>query len=253
MNLSLNVGINQYDPHYYGGNVNLAQCVKDAHAFLEYADRRQFVPALMTDRLATVGAFSAKMKELAATMKRGDILLLTISGHGTYDDYIPMTSKQVKRMTGHCFTDGILWDFEFRELLRKFKPGTLVVKVSDACFAESNWRFMRFSEPYNEAKARFTRPRVIDTPPTPTQGDKRQIRCKYFDFASSNIYQVSYEDSKGGVFTTAILEALAKEPELSYYQLWRRASALIAPNYPQSPVFENVRAAADTGKRFLTL
>jgi len=55
-----------------------------------------------------------------------------------------------------------------------------------------------------------------------------------------------------GVFTTSVLTALEKEPNLSYYQLWRRSSEIIAPLYPQSPVFENVRAEKFTSQKFLT-
>ncbi len=251
MKVSLNIGINRYDRSYYGGNIDLAQCVRDAHAMMDFAEGRGFVPALMTDELATIENFKSKMGELAKALKKGDTLFLTLSQHGTYDDYIPMKAgEKVKRMTAMCFHNGILWDFEFRQLLIKFRAGVTVVKMSDSCFAESNWRFIRESQPYNEAKTRFARvPRTAV--PTPTQGDKRSVRCIYFDYASSNVYQPSYEDEKGGVFTTAVLTALKKESPLSYYQIWRRASELIAGNYPQTPVFENVRGAKLTGNQFL--
>lgn len=252
LRFALNVGINKYNASYYGGNVDLQQCVFDATRLFDYANERGFLPILMTDKSATVANFKNKMAEYAKSLKKGDILLLSISGHGTYDDYIPPKSKATKRLTAHCFHDGILWDYEMREILKKFKAGVKVIKISDCCFAESNWRFIRDGKPYNNARARYTKIPKVEILPTPTQGDKRSIRCNYFDYASSNIYQVSYEDERGGVFTTAILEALKKQPELSYYQVCRRASELIAPNYPQSPMFENVRSDKLTGLKFLT-
>lgn len=252
MRYSLNVGINKYDRHFYGGNIDLNMCVFDAQRMVDYANEREFLPAMMTDTLATVDNFKRHMKELSGTMVRGDILLLTISSHGTYDDYEvqSMKRKSPKRMTAHCFHDGMLWDFEMREILRKFKAGTKVVKISDCCYAESNWRLV--DKPGESRKARYTaKPKAAATP-EPTQGDKRNIRCNYFDYAACNIYQEAYEDRRGGAFTTAIIEALTAEPELSYYQLWRRTSSILAGYYPQSPIFENVRSEKLTVTQFLT-
>lgn len=251
--VSIHIGVNRYDPDYYGPGNDLSQCVYDAERLEDYCRARGFSPYAMHNGLATVKNFKMKMADAAKTLKRGDTLFVSDSSHGTYDDNI--VSGKVKRMTAICLHDGILWDYEFRELLKKFKAGVIVIWLSDCCFAESNWRFMRGDDqrPYNGARARFIRaPKAAkEAKVTATQGDKRQIKCNLFTYSSSNIYQVSYEDDRGGVFTTSVLEALAKEPQLSYYQLWKRSSEIIAPLYPQSPVFEQVRSANLTGNRFL--
>lgn len=247
--ISIHVGINKYDREYYGGNIDLQQCVNDAENFYDFIEGRGFQPVLITNQGATVEKFTDLMTDAAKTLKKGDILFLTDSSHGTYDDNI--AGGKVKRQTAICLHDGIFWDYEMRELLKKFKAGVKVIWLSDCCFAESNWRFIRDSQPYNNALARYT-PKPKGAVAVPTQGDKRSIRCNLFTYSSSNIYQVSYEDENGGVFTWSVLQALKKEPAASYYQLWKRSSEIIAPLYPQSPVFENVRSSHLTGTKFLT-
>lgn len=252
--IALHIGVNKYDRSYYGGNIDLAQCVYDAERLYDYSISRGIQPKdafAYLDKGATIEYFKDFMADAAKSLKKGDFLLITDSSHGTYDDLVE--NGKVKRATAICLHDGILWDWEFRNLLKKFRAGVTVVWIADCCFSESNWRFIREAQPYNNARVRFTK--LEEYPGIPvgaTQGDKRNIKCKMFTYSSSNIYQVSYEDDKGGVFTTSLLSALDKEPNLSYYQLWRRASEIIAPLYPQSPVFENVRASNLTGNRFLT-
>lgn len=247
--LSLHIGINKYDREYYG-DADLLQCVYDAQRLHAYADERHYEAALMLDGQATTGAFKKFMKDAAKTLKKGDFLFISDSSHGTYDDNI--VGGAVKRSTAICMHNEILWDYEFRQLLMAFKIGVTIIWMADCCFAESNWRFIREPQPYNHARARFTVPKEAKAKITATQGDKRNIKAKMFTYSSSNIYQVSYEDDRGGVFTTSVLAALDKEPSLTYYQLWRRSSEIIAPLYPQSPVLENVRASHLTGNRFLT-
>ncbi|MCB0542101.1 MAG: caspase family protein [Saprospiraceae bacterium] len=269
MKFLLNVGIDKYDPGFYGHGIDLSQCVNDSRNVYAMASGLwgsydAIQAELLNDRRATIAEFSDRMKYYASAMKKGDILLISVSSHGTYYDYYDPVSGRTRRATGLCFHDGILWDFEFRSLLRRFNAGRRVVYISDSCFSESNWRFIREPDPYNLAKARFYKLPLERLPndgkeigarnvmPVPTQGDKRQIRCQFMAYASSSVYQVSYEDDRGGVFTTAILDALKFDSNLSYYQVFRRASELIAPKYPQTPVFEWVRCEKYTGDRFLT-
>lgn len=249
--ISLHIGINKYLPAFYGGGIDLNQCVNDAQRLYEYATKRGYSALLVTDYGATLKEFSAFMADAAKTLKKGDRLFITNSSHGTFEDIVFNGEHLVQNAI--CFTDGILWDYQLRELLKKFKTGVTVIKLSDCCFSESNWRFLRHDgEVYNGAKTRFVTLPKAAKPPKPTSGDKRQIKAFYFDYASSNAFQPSYEDERGGVFTTAVLTALKTEPNLSYYQLWKRASAVIGRTYPQTPIFENVRAAKLTGNQFLT-
>ncbi len=266
--VSFNIGINRYDPEYYGRGVDLNQCVYDAQRLADYAQSRKFTATEMLDDQATASNLIAALLDLKKSLKKDDILFLSDSSHGTYDDVI--SGGQVKRQTAICLHDRIFWDFELRDLLKQFKTGVTIIWMADCCFAESNWRFIRGeqpSKPFNGARSRFCPTHLWKNriggdsrieyeermaKVVATQGDKRNIRAKMFAYSSSNIFQVSYEDDRGGVFTTSVLDALTKEPSLSYYQLWRRASQIIAPLYPQSPVFENVRATQLTGNRFLT-
>lgn len=161
--ISLHVGINKYDREYYGGNIDLNQCVFDAERLHDFAIEREYQANLMTNSSATVAKFRAFILKAAKTLKKGDFFFLTNSSHGTYYDNI--VNGQTKRMTAICLHDGIFWDYEFRELLKKFKTGVTVIWLSDCCFAESNWRFMRGEDqrPYNGARARFVRaPKAVN-------------------------------------------------------------------------------------------
>lgn len=253
MRLSLNIGINEYNPAYYGSGNDLYQCVYDAQRFAEYAAYQGFDTVFKKDRLATTGAFKRLMAAYANAMRRGDILLITISGHGTMKDVLFGNDPNPKRLTAHCFSDEILWDYEFLQILKKFKAGVTVIKVSDCCYAESNWQYIRTDAPTNKARPKFVTFPQAAAEPTATEGDLSDLKCNYIHLASSNAFQVSYEDANGGVFTTALLKALQAEPEISYRDLLHSASEHIAPLYPQSPVFEHVRADKLTGLRFLTV
>lgn len=246
---SLHIGINRYDREYYGGNIDLQQCVYDAQRFNSLAKHEGYNASLMLDDEATIDALTDYLANAAKLLRKGDILFITNSSHGTYDDQVA-GSGRAKRMTAICLHDGIFWDYSFREALKKFRAGVTIIWVADCCFAESNWRNVTALKKHG-LRTRYT-PLPKEVLVVPTQGDKRQIKATMFTYASSNIYQVSYEDENGGVFTTAILRALREDPNLSYYQVNRRASELIADEYPQSPVFEHVRGANLTGKRFLT-
>jgi hypothetical protein len=246
------VGVNKYDPNYYGAGNDLHMCVIDSDRMDAVAEAHGFTEVYkLQDKTATVAIWKNTLLQQAAALTPGDILLITQSSHGTYQDL-----PGGKRATAICLQDGIVWDYEVRDILKQFKKGVTVIWMTDCCFSESNWRALNFRVKIDcggnpRAKTKFVKlPRAVQ--PQPTQGDKRQIKCNLFVFSSSNIVQPSYEDENGGAFTTAVVEALKAEPNLSYYQLSRRVAALVAQHYPQTPVFEQVNATKLTGKVFLS-
>ena len=246
---AFHLGINTYSPAYYGEGVSLDKCVKDSERMMEISRAKGFDYVMhLTDDNAQAETWEAVVLKIAEQANRGDVVFLTQSSHGTYTTETP----NGKRATGLCFHDRVVFDFEVREVLKKFRAGVLVVWAADACYAESNWR--RIIPGLTGAnlfgKSRFVR--VNSGLIEPTQGDKRNIRCTFLSYSAAGHMQEAYEDDRGGVFTEAIMSALGNEAGLSYYQLARRAAELIANNYPQTPVFETVRAAAYTGSPFLT-
>ena len=202
MRFGLHTGINLYDPGYYGEGNNLDKCVQDAGRMYGISIAKAFDSLrLLTDAGATAENWKAFVLEIAARAIRGDVVFLTQSSHGTYTTETP----NGKRATGLCFYDRVVWDFEIREVLKKFRAGVLVVWVADACYAESNWRRIipGLTGVNLFGKSRFVR--VNSGLVEPTQGDKRNIRCTFLSYSAAGYMQEAYEDDRGGVFTEAIM------------------------------------------------
>ena len=254
MRYAIHFGINKYDPAFYGPGVSLNMCVKDAGDLAMITGTGSPVSAgfdecrLTLDGHATISEFHRQISDHAKKAKRGDIVLFSQSSHGTYQD-----GPDGKRSTGLCMNDGILWDFEARDAIKQFNAGVLFVWLTDACFSESNWRFVAMlgQEAHGQRTARFFRlakPQIIH----PTQGNKKDIKASMLAFSSSNIYQPSYEDGRGGAYTQSIIKAFTEDPTRSWYSLHRRASQLVAMDFPQTPVFEGVKSGPFTAKRAFT-
>jgi metacaspase-1 len=93
----------------------------DARRFLDLAVERGFVtPVLLIDEAATCAAVRAKLAEMAAACEKGDLFLLTFSGHGG-----DTGTWQLR--------DGKLSDEQLRCDLAAFRRGVRVLVVSDSC------------------------------------------------------------------------------------------------------------------------
>lgn len=253
MKYALHFGLNKYDSNAYGGDISLSGCISDAVKMRELSGHCGFNATVKYDHLAKRGDYIDSIRGLSNTAKRGDVVMITVSSHGTYFD------KGMKRQTGICAFDGILWDWEIRELLKKFKAGVTLIWITDTCFSESNWRMIRPDGEigYKHATARFARLQknvlAKQSRIEPTQGDKRNFRATTFIYSSSTIYQPSYENESGGVFTSALDLAIQESKKygesLSWYQIWRRVGLIISNwGYQQTPVFETVKGEKHTGK-----
>lgn len=248
MKAALHFGINHYDPDYYGEGNDLKMCVQDAQVMQGISRHYDFTESLLIQNsTATRAMWLRTVGDYAKRLRRGDLLLLTQSSHGTYQD------TNAKRATGVCMADGVLWDYEVRGVFEQFRVGVIIVWMTDCCFAESNWRWIRPPVAGNVYRSRFM-PLQRQIKITPTQGDKRRIPATFFAYSSSNAYQESYEDENGGVYTQAINQALLQWPNLTYYQLHQRASKIIAEelSYPQTPILETIRANSFTASPFLS-
>lgn len=246
MKVGLHFGINHYDPSYYGIGNDLEMCVQDSQVMQGIAQHYGFDEThLINDHAATRAHWLKTMAGYAKRMRRGDVIFITQSSHGTYQDI------GAKRSTGLCMHDAILWDYEIRGIFEDFHVGVMIVWMTDCCFAESNWRWI--GQPGKARRKRFM-PLERKIEIKPTQGDKRRIPATFFAYSSSNAFQESYEDDAGGVYTQAINQALLQWPKLTYYQLHARASQLISEDlmYPQTPILETIRANSYTGSPFLS-
>ena len=78
------VGINKCSPYVYqGSDLRLRGCVNDAASIRAFLVQKGFGTVYyLTDETATIGNFLKVWKEVAASVKDGDTLFLSMSRHG---------------------------------------------------------------------------------------------------------------------------------------------------------------------------
>jgi tetratricopeptide (TPR) repeat protein len=81
--LALTLGLNSVDPKHYQGWVGKLQaCEADARDMADIARAQKLKAETLLTRRATRGAVLGRIARAARTLRRGDLFLLTYSGHG---------------------------------------------------------------------------------------------------------------------------------------------------------------------------
>ena len=130
---ALCIGINNYP----GTHMDLAGCVNDANAWEAELTTRGFKVTKMLDAQATKAAMVAAFKSVIGGAVKGDLVVITYSGHGTY---VPDTSGDEADGLdeGLCPYDiktggGALLDDEIHGLFSGRRSGVRLVLISDSC------------------------------------------------------------------------------------------------------------------------
>ena len=134
MGLSIHIGLNHVDPaQYEGWDGELNACIADAKDMQALAKKRGFKGnLLLLDEKATAGAVSSAIAAAAKVLRKGDVLLLTYSGHGGQVKDRNRDEKDRMDETWVLF-DRQLVDDELYSLWAKFKPGVRILALSDSC------------------------------------------------------------------------------------------------------------------------
>src|SRR6516162_268486 len=134
--ISIHIGLNHVDPkHYQGWDGALNACVADARDMLALAKKRRFGGnTLLLNEKATAANVTAALQDSAKKLAKGDILLLSYSGHGgqVRDTNGDETDKGRMDETWVLF-DREFVDDELYNLWSKFKPGVRILVLSDSC------------------------------------------------------------------------------------------------------------------------
>ncbi len=134
--ISLHIGLNRVDPkHYQGWDGALNACIADARDMRALAKKRRFTGnTLLFDNQATAAAVTAAIQDAAKRLSKGDIFLLTYSGHGgqVRDTNGDETDNDRMDETWVLF-DRQLVDDELYGLWSKFKAGVRILVLSDSC------------------------------------------------------------------------------------------------------------------------
>lgn len=231
MKISHHIGINKYNPTYYGKIRELKGCVNDSKYMNDLATANGYLSSKVINASAISNYFVEYLTRLSEKLVPGDNLLISFSGHGTKSEI------DGKMCNGLCFYDRILWDYEIKAVFAKFRKGVNLIWITDCCFAEENFRFV-FRQ---DGDIKFINTDQIENftaPKNVTWQNVFDIKCNLIQYASSSQFQVSYDLAKNGLFTEALRSAVRENPTGNYYKIFQLIERNMAKTgYPQTPKF----------------
>ena len=272
---ALCIGINNYP----GTHMDLQGCVNDASDWEATLTGRGFRVSKLIDGQATKAAMISAMSDLIGKAGKGDSVVITFSGHGTYQ---PDTDGDEADGLDEALcpydlqTNGAaLIDDEIRSIFATRKPGVRIVLISDSCHsgtvtraakaeegADSRPRFMPMGNWLPDKllpKNRAGKPATTIAAPAGTSplgsacsralGDLLLAGCK--EGPNNFSYDARINGRFNGAFTFYALKALKGMKPGATYADWHKAIAKYLPSasYPQVPQILGSASARD-GKIF---
>ena len=258
---ALCIGINNYP----GTHMDLQGCVNDANDWADSLGARGFVVNKLLDDQATKAAMVAALSNLISKAAKNDSLVITFSGHGTYQ---PDTDGDEADGLDEALcpydlqTNGAaLIDDEIKALFATRKPGVRIVLIADSCHSGTVTRAAR-AEPDSDTRPRFmpmgnwlpasqlpknlagktAQTIVAPSGTSPLNsglnkqlGDLLLAGCK--EGPNNYSYDAKIKGRYNGAFTYYALKSLkALKPEATYAD-WYKAilKSLPSASYPQIP------------------
>ena len=130
---SIHIGLNAVDPrHYEGWSGDLVACEFDAKDMAAIAAAAGIKSTMFLTKTATRAKILGALRAASKSMRAGDFLFLTYSGHG---GQIPDVTGEEKDKLDEtwCFYDGELIDDEVFLELSRFAEGVRILVLSDSC------------------------------------------------------------------------------------------------------------------------
>lgn len=132
--ISLHLGLNAVDPDAYGGwRGDLNACEADARDMAALAQGQGLKPTQLLTRKATRAALLKGVRAAAAALHKGDLFMLSFSGHGGQVPDVSGEERDDKQDETWCLYDGQLIDDELYYELSRFLTGVRVLVLSDSC------------------------------------------------------------------------------------------------------------------------
>lgn len=272
---ALCIGINNYP----GTHMDLQGCVNDANDWAAELAARGFKVSQLLDEQATKAAMLEAMAALIGKGAKGDTLVITYSGHGTYqpdtdgdeadglDEALCPYDLQTK---GEALTDD-----EIRNLFLTRKAGVRIVLIADSCHSGTvtraaqgekdadtrprfmpmgNWLPAKLLPRDRSGKAATTMAAPSGASPliaaySNKLGDLLLAGCK--EGPNNYSYDARINGRFNGAFTYYALKALKSQKPVATYADWYKAIGKYLPsaNYPQVPQIVG-SAGARQGKIF---
>jgi hypothetical protein len=258
---ALCIGINNYP----GTHMDLSGCVNDAQDWAAVLQQRGYAVSALLDAQATKAAMVQAMTSLIGGAAGGDRLVITYSGHGTYQpDQDDDESDGLDE--GLCPYDiqtggGALIDDEIHAIFAARKPGVRLLLIADSCHSGTVTRAAP-AEPEADAprprflpmgnwlpEDRLPRTRAGTLAPTVASVAGRSPLLTAFKKRDSDLllagckegpnnfsYDAKIAGRYNGAFTYYALKTLKTLPAGATYADWHKAIGAYLPSaaYPQS-------------------
>jgi hypothetical protein len=254
MRRALCVGINDYPV----AGADLKGCVNDAKAWAKVLRDHFDFPSgdvkLLLDKKATKKGIVQGLHALLSGAEKGDVLVFTISSHGTY---VVDSSGDETYDEAICPWDmktDLIVDDEFRELFHDLPSGCRLTVVSDSCFSGTLLLAIPGLTTPDDRRKRFIRPKVLGLPELPdvALAEPKQLpesSMREVLISACNDHEEALDAKFGsvhhGAMTYFALEILrSANYDLTYRALW---DALVVrldqEGFPQEPQVEGKASA----------
>ena len=258
---ALCVGINDYP----GTGMDLQGCVNDAHDWAAALEARDYTVRLLLDRRATKSALMAAIRKLVKDAQASDSIVLTFSGHGTYqpDRDGDETDGYDEALCPYDLTTrGALIDDTLHALFLPLHRQARLVLISDSCHSGTVTRAAPADADADGPRPRFmpmgnwlpqsvmpraragTSARIVTSPGEVSAfkgvvanrpGDLLFAGCR--EGPNNYSYDAHFRGRANGAFTYYALKTLKTLPARATYTDWhqRICESLPSASFPQSP------------------
>lgn len=252
---ALCIGINDYP----GTGSDLAGCVNDANDWAAVLGKHGFTVEKILDKQATGDAVRKAIKALVGKAKRGDLVVVQYSGHGSF---VPDEDGEEPDGTDECLCPyditgkGPITDDELFDLFSARQQGVKVFMVSDSCHSGTVSKFAPIMTPPTipgshapQRKVRFLPPSVfLSKREIAKLGAQRAFRisnppgryaallmagCQDTEYS----YDAYFDGRPNGAFSFVALRALGALKPKATYRDWFNEIKKVLPSqqYPQRP------------------
>lgn len=244
LKLSLHIGIN-----YPGTDAQLSGCVNDAKDWAAAYAARGFSTALLLDGAATRDRMLAELRALTLRLHRGDVGVITYSGHGTWvpdNDGDESDGRDEAICPVDLWDAGVITDDVLYEIFSARLAGAKLIFISDSCHSGTVDRFVSAAKHGDRprSRARFLPPaqflveRSLARAQRIAASKDNKPRTSALLLAGCRDDQVSYDAwfrengqwRARGAFSQAALAALDTVEALSVTPTYRRWYRAITPN-----------------------